>query len=145
MNEILIPAAKRVLRDRYAPSWLIPDFQRDGWDIYLEAHKDKQFDRLLIKVPGRPRTTGDKSQNRHLNSHIQDITRHTGNDFDSVKMAMKTMAISEGFPFDTVNKVVVPWSETRINTKQCAILIDFIHRWAAEEGIVLREDDLNLL
>ena len=147
MNQLLIPVARRVcnVANKFSPSWVIPGFQRDGWELYLESNKDKQFDRLLIRVPSRPRTTGKHSQNSHLNGHCQQIAHNTGNDFDSVKYSMKYMAISEGYPFDTINKVVVPWSETRIDTKQCGILIDLIHRWAAENGIVLIEDELGIL
>lgn len=147
MKELLIPAAKRICNkaNLYRPSWEIPHIYRTGWDIYLRDNQDKMYDRLLITVPFKPRSTGKGSQNHHVNSHIQDIAHSTGNNFDSVKMAMKTMAISEGYPFDTVSGVVVPWSETRLDTVQCAILITFIHRWADENGIAVREDGLGLL
>ena len=145
MNEILIPAAKRMLRDISSPSWIIPDFSMDGWRLYLESNKDKAYDRLLIRVPSKPRTTVKFSQNHHLNGHCQQIAQKTGNNFDSVKYSMKYEAISEGYPFDTIGKVVIPWSETRIDTMQAKILIDLIHRWAAENGIFLVEDELGLL
>ncbi len=147
MNEIVIVAARRVIVNKYSPSWIIPEMSRDSWLYYLQSQEEKgiNFDRLLIKTPYKPRSTGKYSQSHHLNGHCQQIARKTGNDFDSVKYSMKYMAISEGYPFDTVNKVVVPWSETRIDTRQAKILIDLIHRWADENGIVLKEDALGIL
>ncbi len=148
MNQLLIPVARRVcnVANKFSPSWVIPGFQRDGWELYLESNKDKQFDRLLIRVPSKPRTTGKFSQNHHINGHCQQIAHSTGNDFDTIKMMMKYGAISENYPMDTApDERAIPWSETRINTVQAKILIDYIHRWAVENGIILIEDELGIL
>ena len=88
----------------------------------------------------RPRTTGDKSQSHHVNGHIAQICKETGNDFDTVKLWCKREAISEGYPHDTFHGVIIPWSETRLDTFQAGILIETIHRLAAELGIVLQEE-----
>lgn len=90
---------------------------------------------------GRPRTTGPRSQNRRLNGFIQQVAEDTGDDFDSVKMHVKRMAISRGYPFKT-NRwgEVVPKSERRSTVEECALLIDTVQQVAAELGIVLREE-----
>ena len=85
------------------------------------------------------RSTGDRSQNHHINSHIQAIAQDTGNDFDTIKLWCKREAISEGYPFETFRGVRVPWSETRLDTLQAGILIETIHRLAAELNIRLVE------
>ena len=89
----------------------------------------------------RPRTTGQGSQGAHINGHIAQICKETGgNDFDTVKLWCKREAMSEGYPFDTFKGVMIPWSETRLDTIQAGILIETIHRLAAEMGIRLQEE-----
>ena len=64
----------------------------------------------------------------------------TGNDFETVKLWCKRESMQEGYPFDTFKHVQVPWSETRIDKQQAAVLIETIHRLAAELNIRLIED-----
>jgi hypothetical protein len=92
--------------------------------------------------PRRPRTTGDKSQNHHLNGHIQGICVETGNSFEAVKMAVKLRAVEMGYPFQTLpNGAIDPQSEAASSTEECAILIESAHMIAAEWGIALIESD----
>jgi len=94
-----------------------------------------------LSLPRKPRTTGGKSQNHHINGHCQQIAMETGNSFSVVKMAMKTEAITEGYPFETLpDGTVWPKSEADIDTVQAGILIETIHRMAAEWDIKLIED-----
>jgi hypothetical protein len=88
----------------------------------------------------RPRTTGPYSQNHHINGEIMQICKETGNDFETVKLWAKRAAMAEGYPFDQFRGVAIPWSETRIDRLQAGILIETIHRLAAELGIRLREE-----
>ena len=88
----------------------------------------------------KPRTTGPHSQSKHANGHIAQIAQDTGNDFDTVKLYCKREAIAEGYPHDTFNGVLIPWSETRLDTIQAGILIETIHRLAAEMNIRLQEE-----
>ena len=88
----------------------------------------------------KPRTTGKDSQGAHINGHIAQIAQEKGEDFDTVKLWCKRTSISEGYPFDTFKGVIIPWSETRLDTIQAGILIDTIHRLAAELSIRLREE-----
>jgi hypothetical protein len=96
---------------------------------------------ITLSRPKRPRTTGPESQNHHFNSHVQDIAVSTGNDFQTVKMAIKEEAIGAGYPFATFRDKIIPQSEADASTTECAILIDTAHRIAAELGIVLREGE----
>jgi hypothetical protein len=87
----------------------------------------------------RPRTTGPKSQNRNINGLVQQISQATGNNFDTVKLWCKREAISRGYPFETFQGVMIPWSESRIDTIQAGYLIDTIHELAADLNIRLVE------
>jgi hypothetical protein len=119
-------------------------FLVSGWyatqlHAIFQKAPDMLFD-ITIEPHRRKRSTGYKSQSHHANGHIQQIAAYTGDDFDSVKIALKHEAIAAGYPFDTIMGRVIPWSETRIDTAQCAILIETCHRIAAELGISLKED-----
>ena len=95
---------------------------------------------LQLKKWYKGRSTGWKSQSHHINGHCQQIAEETGNDFDTVKSYCKNEAISAGYPIDILNDIVIPWSEARIDTLQASILIDTIHRLAADYGINLKEE-----
>ena len=95
---------------------------------------------IQLKKWYKGRSTGWKSQSHHINGHCQQIAEETGNDFDTVKSYCKNEAISAGYPIDILNDIVIPWSEARIDTLQASILIDTIHRLAADYGINLKEE-----
>ena len=103
-----------------------------------------QKDSLVFKIapPRKLRTTGERSQNHHLNGHIQQICIETGNDFAAVKAVIKQMAVSMGYPFRTFRGMVIPYSEAESSVQECAILIEAVHRLAAEEGILLKETEI---
>ena len=103
----------------------------------------ESVDIVAVKIakPRRKRSTGERSQNHHLNGHIQTICVETGNDFEAVKQVVKLRAVAMGYPFKTFHGVTVPMSEADASTKECALLIDAVHQLAAEEGIGLAEYD----
>ena len=102
-----------------------------------------QKDSLIVKIapPRKLRSTGEWSQNHHLNGHIQQICVETGNDFAAVKAVVKQMAVSMGYPFRTFRGMVIPYSEAEASVQECAILIEAVHRLAAELGINLKETE----
>ena len=102
-----------------------------------------QKDSLVFKIapPRKLRTTGERSQNHHLNGHIQQICIETGNDFAAVKAVIKQMAVSMGYPFRTFRGMVIPYSEAESSVQECAILIEAVHMLAAELGINLKETE----
>lgn len=108
----------------------------------LRKCRDKHGDYVLVTIqpPKRPRTTGEGSQNHHLNGHILQICNETGNDYDSVKDAIKMIAVENmGYPYKTIGKKIVPLRERESSTDECAKLIEAAHLLAADLGIILQE------
>ena len=69
--------------------------------------KNNGYVLVTLQPPKRPRTTGADSQNHHLNGHIMQICAETGNDYDSVKDAIKMIAVENmGYPYKTIGKKV---------------------------------------
>jgi len=93
---------------------------------------------ITIKVSNvhRPRSTGEKSQNRHINGHIQQIARDTGNAFEVVKLEAKHRAISLGYPMLIIDGKVQTdlWgrpmgiSEADASVEEASLLIEAIHQ-----------------
>jgi hypothetical protein len=81
--------------------------------------------------PRKPRSTGPVSQNHHLNGHIMQIARATGDDFESVKLAVKHHARAQGYPGKEIAGQWIPQSEADSDTAECAILIEACHQVAA--------------
>lgn len=102
--------------------------------------KHNGFVLVTLQPPKRPRTTGESSQNHHLNGHILQICNETGNDYDSVKDAIKMLAVENmGYPYKTIAGCVVPQREREYSTDECAKLIEAAHVLAADLGIILQE------
>ena len=109
----------------------------------LTKCRDKHNDYVLVTIasPKRPRTTGDGSQNHHLNGHIMQICAETGNDYDAVKNAVKMLAVEQmGYPYTDFHGVITPKGESESSTDECAKLIEAAHILAADLGIILKED-----
>ena len=105
--------------------------------------RDKHNDYVLVTIasPKRPRTTGDGSQNHHLNGHIMQICAETGNDYDVVKNAVKMIAVEQiGYPYTDFHGVITPKGESESSTDECAKLIEAAHMLAADLGIILKEE-----
>lgn len=93
-----------------------------------------------MQPPKRPRTTGEGSQNHHLNGHIMQICNETGNSYDAIKYCVKMLAVEEmGYPYELVDGHIYPQSEADSSTEECAKLIEAAHVWAAHHGIILQE------
>lgn len=108
----------------------------------LRKCRDKHNDFVLVTLqpPKRPRTTGEDSQNHHLNGHIMQICNETGNDYESVKNAVKMIAVENmGYPYNTIGGQIVPQRERDCSTDECAKLIEAAHLLAADLGIILQE------
>lgn len=102
--------------------------------------KSNDFVCVTIKRPAKPRTTGARSQNHHLNGHIMQICAETGNDYETIKYCIKMIAVEEmGYPFKTVAGHVLPQRECECSTEDCVKLIEASHILAANLGIILKE------
>ena len=138
---INLPAVKELrTNSRAAISFELPEMFRAAWFVMKERNKSGYWN-IRISRPKRPRTTGEKSQNHHINGHCQQITSETGNSFAAVKERMKVLAIDRGYPMETLpDGVAVPKSESDIDTVEAGYLIDTIHQFADEWGIRLIEE-----
>ena len=108
----------------------------------LERCKDKNNDYVLVTMqpPKRPRTTGEGSQNHHLNGHIMQICNETGNDYDTIKYCVKMLAVEQmGYPYKTIAGHILPQPESKSSTDECAKLIEAAHVLAAQLSIILQE------
>lgn len=108
----------------------------------LEKCRDKYNDFVLVTMqpPKRPRTTGPESQNHHLNGHIMQICSETGNDYNTVKLCIKMLAVEQmGYPYKTIAGQIIPQGESESSTDECAKLIEAAHMLAADQGIILQE------
>lgn len=104
------------------------------------AEKNGGYVLVTLERPRKARTTGENSQNHHLNGHIMQICNETGNDFEAVKYCVKMIAVEQmGYPFKTVAGHILPQGERQCSTGECAKLIEAAHILAADLGIVLQE------
>ena len=96
----------------------------------------------LPSLMDRPRTTGPRSQNKHLNGHVQQIAQETGEDFDEVKREIKRRARKRGYPW-LVGEFgqEKAKSEALATVEECGMLIDEAHEVAAFLNIALIEYD----
>ncbi len=118
-------------------------------ELVRKAQPVDRFDLIVANLRKR-RSTGPWSQSHHLNGHCQQIANQTGQDFETVKLYGKRMAIARGLPLKTKpdGEIVysitdgqpVPISEADMDTIQCGWCIEETHILAAELGIVLREE-----
>ena len=108
----------------------------------LERCRDKNNDYVLVTMqpPKRPRTTGEGSQNHHLNGHIMQICNETCNSYDVIKYCVKMIAVEQmGYPHKTIAGHIVPQPESESSTDECALLIEAAHILAAQLSIILQE------
>ena len=99
----------------------------------------------------RSRTIGKDSQNHRLNGFVSQFCNATGNDFADIKLYVKRKAMRRGLPAKTGNNGEIiyskvdgeplPMSEADMDTVQCSWVIEEIQQLAAEEGIILKEED----
>lgn len=108
------------------------------WQEVKALLKKDKFLKVSLSKPGKARTL---PQNRLINGWIQIISMETGQDFYSLKTYFKHEAISRGYPFDTIGGLILPWSETRLNTEQATRLAETIAQEASELGIILPEGE----
>ena len=107
----------------------------------LEKCRDKNNDYVLLTLqpPKRPRTTGKDSQNHLLNGIIVQICEETGNDYDSVKVAVKMIAVEQfAYPYKTIGGRIIPQRERECSVEECSKLIEAAQMLAADLGIIVR-------
>ena len=107
----------------------------------LRKCRDKHNDYVLVTMqpPKRPRTTGENSQNHLLNGIIVQICEETVNDYDSVKDAVKMIAVEQlAYPYKTIGGKIIPQRERDCSIEECSKLIEAAQMLAADLGIIVR-------
>lgn len=107
----------------------------------LRKCRDKYGDYVLVTMqpPKRPRTTGKDSQNHLLNGILVQICEETGNDYDSVKDAVKMIAVEQlAYPYKTIGGKIIPQRERDCSVEECSKLIEAAQMLAADLGIIVR-------
>ena len=135
--------------ERLIPPSTYKNFDADIQKVIAECIEKHRRIHVLVEPEAKIRSTGDYSQNHHLNGHIQQIAKSTGQPFEDVKKYIKQMGITQGYPIKEIagNPVTDLWgqvvgiSEKDATTAQCAILIECSHQLAADLEIILEEGD----
>lgn len=107
----------------------------------LRKCREKHNDYVLVTIqpPRKPRTTGENSQNHLLNGIIVQICEETGNDYDSVKDAVKMIAVEQfAYPYKTIGGRIIPQRERDCSVEECSKLIEAAQMLAADLGIIVR-------
>ena len=99
------------------------------------------FCRISLDRPSKPRTFGPGSQSAHLHGHLQQLAIHFGYDLAEMKLIMKDCVPEWPVEERKFGKTVKlrPVSEATVSTVVEASAIEWCHRIAAEEGLVLVE------
>ena len=133
--------------DRIIPPTLFDSYSMNIKEIVDYCRDKNRRVHILVEPEKRTRSTGDYSQSHHLNGHIQQIARATGQPFEDVKRYVKQRAISMGYPIKMIagNPVTDLWgqvvgiSEADADSAQCSLLIECTHLLASELDITLEE------
>lgn len=107
----------------------------------LRKCREKHNDYVLVTIqpPRKPRTTGENSQNHLLNGILVQICEETGNDYDSVKDAVKMIAVEQlAYPYKTIGGRIIPQRERDCSVEECSKLIEAAQMLAADLGIIVR-------
>ena len=142
MTAISIPAVK-VVRTGWS-GLLRVEIPAEYWSAHEKlmqaAVQHGDYISIEYGTVHRPRTTGKKSQCNKLNGGCQIIAAETGQDFETVKWAVKCRAISRGYRYETdVDGHAVPISEGRASVEEASLLIETMQQLAAELEIKFPE------
>lgn len=130
---------------------IAPRDQRERLEKVIKIADERNGGYITVTIENvrKPRTTGDKSQNKHLNGHVQQLAGETGMEFEVIKMEIKHRALKRGYPilYNADGKIMFDlWgrargiSEADCSTVECGYLIEEAHQLAAELDIVLIEE-----
>jgi hypothetical protein len=118
----------------------IPPFFLDTLSCLVKDSKDGKIFVSFEKAK-KPRTTGHKSQSAHVHGHLSTIAQWSGHALSEIKDALKNEAMDAGrYPFVWIKERAVPKSEATLTSKEEADFIEFIHQFAAENLITLKEE-----
>jgi hypothetical protein len=93
-------------------------------------------------LPKKIRSTGERSQNHHLNGHVGQLAAAAQISTATMKQYVKTMAALElGYPTEAIDGKAFPKSEAEATVEECILLIDMCHAIAAKNGWALYEGE----
>jgi hypothetical protein len=125
------------------------DYKAKEQEILKYCHEKRGgYVSLHIRSPKMKRTTGEKSQSHHFNGHVGQIAEYTGYTHDEVKVYIKSIAVSWGYPQEETEEGDVRFdlwgnpvgiSEAESSVGECSILIEVAHWLAGQMEIVLDE------
>ena len=122
---------------------VIPPAFRDSARRVVEKciQKHNGFCRISLDRPSKPRTFGPGSQSAHLHGHLKQLAIHFGYDLAEMKLIMKDCVPEWPVEERKFGKTVKlrPVSEATVSTVVESAGIEWCHRIAAEEGLVLVE------
>jgi hypothetical protein len=122
----------------------IPNEFKPTFQSLLDYCNEKRggYLRMQLSPPFKHRSTGENSQNHHINGHCQQIANETGEEFDVIKAEAKRRAIKWGYPIRTnVFGEAVPLSETELDPEQAGFLIESLHEIAGFLEVRLKENN----
>lgn len=128
----------------------VPEFMKFEYRELVKKGQPNDLYHVIIENVKKKRSTGPLSQNHHLNGHCMQISKETGQDFETVKLYLKRKAITNGLRIKTkpngeivysiIDGEPVPISESEMSVEECAWCIEEAHALSIELGIILRED-----
>jgi hypothetical protein len=139
---IEIPAARIIYGTAHELTIEIPELCRDAWLTLARKPNVKKSKQMYVKlgVPRKPRTTGWRSQNKHIHGHAQQIAEYTGDYKEDVIAEAKRRAVTRGYPTrENSFGHIVPISESDISTVEAGHLIEELHMIASDLNVRLKE------
>lgn len=138
-----IPASNRW---QWTGRALTIDLEERAEEFRQLAAKSKKlrggFLSFAIDLPRRPRSTGEQSQNHHLNGHVGQLAAAAQVSTATMKLYIKTMAAIEmGYPCEVLDGKSFPKSEADASVEECAQLIEMCHIIASRKGWALYEGE----
>lgn len=112
----------------------------DLWDKALAKHGG--YATVTIELPKRPRSTGYRSQNSHVQGHCESIAEQLGYEQTQVYDAIKRMAVGTfGYPthMNEMDGVEEPKPQRFATVEEANLLIKMCHHFADAHNFWLIE------
>ena len=110
------------------------------YEVGAVLKKGNGFIKATLDAPGKPRSTGEHSQNNCWHGWCAFIAKETGNSKSVVERFLKLEACNLGlWPFEAFQGVVEPESTADATVEQMKCLLEVVQSWAADWGMKLPE------
>lgn len=139
-----MPAARIIHGTAQEVTIEIPEQCRAAWQALAGKPNVQKSKQIYVKLAPvrKPRTTGWKSQNKHIHGHAQQIAEYTGDYKEDVINEAKRRAVTHGYPVrENSFGAIVPVSERDISTVEAGYLIEELHHIASDLDVRLVENE----